>query len=93
MLWLRVTLLPPTSVIPPETILVVAPAVLPLEICKELSTVELLVAENVMVLALPVMLIPAPASNVALIDEPFSVNPAPPAADAPMTVILGFVES
>jgi len=30
-------LLPPTRVIPPEVMLVVAPAVLPLEICRELK--------------------------------------------------------
>jgi hypothetical protein len=30
-------LFPPTRVIPPEVILVVAPAVFPLEICKELN--------------------------------------------------------
>jgi hypothetical protein len=44
LLWLRVILLPPTSVIPPEVIFVVAPAVLPEEICNELMTVELFVA-------------------------------------------------
>jgi hypothetical protein len=42
--WLRVMLFPPTSVKPPEVMFEVAPAVLPLEICNELRTVELFVA-------------------------------------------------
>jgi len=37
-------LFPPTKVTPPDVIFVVAPAVLPLEIWRELKTVELFVA-------------------------------------------------
>lgn len=60
--WLSVMLFPPTSVIPPDVMFVVAPAVLPLEICSELKTVELFVAATVIVLAFELREIPAPAT-------------------------------
>ncbi len=37
-------------------------------------------------------LMPGPATNEALTDDPFNVNPAPAPADAPMIVICGLVE-
>ena len=36
---------------------------------------------------------PVPATKEPLIDDPFSVNPAPPAGEGPMMVIAGFVDS
>ena len=55
-------LFPPTKVIPPDVMFVVTPAVLPEEICSELKTVELFVAATVIVLALELREIPAPAT-------------------------------
>ncbi len=77
---------------PPDVMLVVAPAVLPLEICNELRTVELFVAARVMVEALLLRLMPAPAINETLDDEPFREK-APPPAGPMIWILLAPVET
>jgi hypothetical protein len=69
----KVMLLPPTKVTPPDVMLVVAPAVLPDEICRELRTVELLVAAMVIVLPAWPRLTPAPAEIDSAPLDPFKL--------------------
>jgi hypothetical protein len=92
LVWLRVMLFPPTKVNPPEVILVVTPAVFPLEICKELSTVELFVAWTVIVLALLLRDIPAPAIRDTLEELPFNEKLVATGTAGPIMVIVGLVE-
>jgi len=81
-------LLPPTRVRPPEVIFVVAPAVLPEEICRELNTVELFVAWIVIVLALLLRLIPAPETRETLEEEPFRLKLVAVGTEGPIIEIV-----